>query len=151
MSGIPTLKGVMGKLAQDGRRGHMQTPYAFGVRYAFTGTAATHVICTIPAYATYGRVFAEVLTAFNGTTPTLTIGTYDEDGAVDDADELVDSNDIDLTSTGLTTVADKWGVLTTSPRLLVATFAAAAAPSAGEVLIAGSFIPLTKHDQVALS
>lgn len=152
MSGVPTLIGTMGLLAQDGRAGHMQTVYCVQKRYKLRSAAGTDLMCTIPAYATLERVFAYAVTAHNGTTPTMTIGTYDTSGTVEDADGLVDSNDVDLTAAAetITTVSDKWGVLATGPRLLVATFAAAAAPTAGEIVVSVAWRPMTKHDAVTV-
>ena len=145
MSRIPTLVGTMGKLAQDARKGHLEVPGCWGGSFKLRSAAATKVLGTIPAYATLERVFTYAVTAHNGTSPTVTLGIYKEDGTEDDADGLVDNNDVDLTAAAetVTTVGDKWGLLATAPRLLVATFAASAAPTAGEIYISVAWRPRT--------
>lgn len=152
MSGIPSVKGVMGQLAQDARKGHLEVSGCWGGSFKLRTTAATKVLCSIPAYATLERVFTYAITAHNGTTPTMTLGVYKEDGTADDADGLVDSNDVDLTAAAetITTVGDKWGLLATAPRLLVATFAASAAPSAGEIYVSVAWRPRTRADAVTV-
>lgn len=143
-------KAPFARRGNDGLRSHMPHPLVLCKRFTFTGTAAVHKLGTVPAYAVFNGATAHVLTAFNGTAPTVIIGTYDTAGEVDDADELIDNNDFDLTTTGFTSDTSKLGILNTNPRDIVVTFAATAAPSAGEVILGVTFI-LPELEVVALS
>lgn len=130
----------MGRLGRDARGGHVETVRYASIRFTFTSTGAEFALVNLPAYAVVMDARVDVLIAFNGTAPTITVGTRDNDGAVDDIDELVDNNDVDLTATGDTSVTDKLNVLSTEPRRLVVTLAATAAPTAGEGIITVTYV-----------
>lgn len=142
---IQSVAGPYGRLGGDARQSHMQHPMVFGDRVQYTGTAARSVqLGVVPAYAMFTGAYFEVTTAFAGSSPApvMVVGTYGPTGAVDDADELVDSNDVDLTSAGYTSVTDKLGLLFTEPRILLATFSATNAVTAGEVVFNIVFSPV---------
>ncbi len=109
--------------------------------FDFRGTALVEKLGDLPyrGIVVYAAALVEV--AHDGTSPTVTVGTYDSANEVIDADALIDNADVDLTSTGLTSVTDKLGYRAADDHeQIVATFAASAAPTEGRVTLLLEFI-----------
>lgn len=107
----------------------------------FRSTAQVVKLGDLPWRGMIVYAAANVDVAHDGTSPTVTVGTYDSANEVIDADSIIDNADVDLTAAGFTEVTDKRGYqAATDHEQIVATFAASAAPTAGRVTLLVEFI-----------
>lgn len=132
--------GEYGRVGRDGTRVHQPVSYRETMTFALRSTGGVVRICSAPEGAVLTHAAASVAVAHNGTAPTVTVGIFGSSaGTADDPDALIDNADIDLTSTGYTAVTDKLGLIDPGSCVIAATFAATAAPTAGEVTISLEF------------